>query len=197
LLQLRKQASKGYVYKDIFFYKFFFVTKFLILLRPLKKSKMEAVKPNLSDNSEDVIRGWFESFIESVSLDKFMMDNKIASKETDSFYRNIIFNKPEAHRQARKLSTIYFLENILKDYLNELSNFGRLPKKLALDFSEAKILVWAEILDDDEDTEDSLILSEARANSKYSGDGFYISSTIVEQGDKLPVPPHYKQINVH
>jgi len=71
------------------------------------------------------------------------------------------------------------------------------PQKLAFDFSDAKILVWAQIKTEDVSTEDALILSEAEANSKYSDNGFYISSTIVEECDNLPIPSHYHEVKIN
>lgn len=156
---------------------------------------MEMTKGNvIHDSSIEVIREWFESFISSITVDKLMMETQTAPQEKSDFYKAVIYNKPEAHSHARNTSSMFFLENILIDYLKELSSFGTIPQKLAFDFSDAKILVWAQVADDDDATEDALILSEARANSKYSDNGFYISSTIVEESDNLSVPSHYSTL---
>lgn len=143
------------------------------------------------------MRDWFESFISSLTVDQMMMATDTAPKETTDFYKMLVYNKPEIHSLARNTSSMYFLENILTDYLKELKSFGSKPISLAFDFSDAKILVWAQIKNDDEKTEDALILSEAKANAKYSENGFYISSTIVEEADNVQIPGHYKQVSLH
>lgn len=152
-------------------------------------------KGSITDDSNIEIRNWFESFISNITVDKLMMETETAPQETADFYKDIITNKPSVHSYARISSTVYFIEHILKDYLKELSKFNKKPQKLAFDFSDAKILVWAQVENDDEQTEDALILSEAKANDKYFENGFYISSTIVEEADNLPIPYHYSLIN--
>lgn len=69
-----------------------------------------------------------------------------------------------------------------------------MPLKLALGLSESKILVWSEIKDDDEETEDALLLIEAKINGKYRPFGFYVNSTIIEESDRISIPPHYQTI---
>ena len=60
--------------------------------------------------------------------------------------------------------------------------------------SDSKILVWAVVDDNDEKTEDALIIAEAKVNGKYYEKGFYLNSTIIEKSDNLSVPPHYQKI---
>jgi hypothetical protein len=149
-----------------------------------------------NDSSIEVIRDWFESFISDLTVDKLMMETQTAPKATSDFYRSLIFDKPEMHSQLRNASSMYFIEHILTDYMKELKSFDIKPQELAFDYSDAKILVWAQVADDDDKAEDAFILSEARANSKFSEHGFYISSTIVEQGDNLKVPSHYLRVDL-
>jgi hypothetical protein len=144
-------------------------------------------------DSTEFIKDWFDSFISNLSVDKLMIETDTATKEKSEFYKSLIYNRPEVHQMARNTSSLYFVERILKDYLKELNLFNAHPQKIAFELSDAKILVWAQIATDDEQTEDALILSEAKANSKYSENGFYISSTIVEECDMLSIPPHYSE----
>lgn len=126
-----------------------------------------------------------------------MMESDVISADTKQFYTDAISgNEYSMHNYARVNSTKYFIYKIVEDYIRELHAFKANPRKLAFDFSEAKILVWAEIADEDDDTEKALILSEAKSNSKYSENGFYVSTTIVEESDNFRVPPHYKEINI-
>ncbi|MFP4042533.1 MAG: hypothetical protein ACLFNL_06475 [Bacteroidales bacterium] len=96
-----------------------------------------------------------------------------------------------AYNQAK----MFFIEIMLLDYLDELRKKKAIPLRLAFDISKSKILVWAEINDDEEELEKRLILAEALVNSKYYPHGFSINSTIIEKSDNLPIPSHYKTIN--
>ncbi len=89
---------------------------------------------------------------------------------------------------------MYFISNIIRDYLQELKNHDSKPIKLAMGLSDSKILVWSVINDNDEQTEDTLLLAEAKVNGKYQSKGFYINSTILERSDSLETPPHYQSI---
>ncbi len=126
-----------------------------------------------------------------------MIETDTAPIETKEFYNNAMTgNVIGIVTGMRVESTKFFIAQIVNDYFKELHSYQAKPLKLAFDFSDAKILVWAEISTDDENTEDALILSEAKANEKYSSNGFFISSTIVESCDKLPIPTHYRQVNI-
>jgi hypothetical protein len=148
--------------------------------------------------SEKALTAWFEKTISGLDVDQMMIETNTASTETKKFYNMMTNgNADEINHMARNSSTIYFIGNLLEKYMNELVSFKSLPLDLAFDLSDAKILVWAKIKDDDDATEDALLLAEARANASFSEHGFFISSTIVEQSDNLSVPPHYKQITIN
>ena len=68
--------------------------------------------------------------------------------------------------------------------------------KIAFDLSRSKILVWAEVGDDDENTINQLILAEAKTNADCYNNDFKIATTVVEQGENVEVPPHYKSVNL-
>jgi hypothetical protein len=78
-----------------------------------------------------------------------------------------------------------------------LSSLKHNPKKLGLELSNSKVLVWAEIYDNDDETEKALILAQAKVNARYSKFGFAISSTIVEECDQLAVPNHYHNVAIN
>jgi len=163
---------------------------------------MQAINPtqdqSLSRPPIQSISDWFEQFISHVSVDKMMMETNTAPVFVDKFYTDIINKDFDATNTfLRVQSTGYFIAKIVNCYLKELHTHKLFPQKLAFDFSDAKILVWAQIPNESEKHEDALILAEAEANAKYADNGFYISSTIVEEGDKLPIPPHYKEIKIN
>jgi len=86
--------------------------------------------------------------------------------------------------------------NLVHSYFLELMERKGVPNRLALDISDSKILVWAEIENDDDSVECALILSAAKANANFSKYGVHISSTIVEKRDNLIIPKQYKEIEI-
>src|SRR5690606_7699731 len=97
----------------------------------------------------------------------------------------------------RDISSKIIIAKMLNDYFKNLYERNVIESiKIALELSQSKVLVWAQIPKDDEKTEDSLILSEAAVNAIYSSFGFNIYSTIVEDCDELSVPPHYKEVHI-
>jgi hypothetical protein len=100
------------------------------------------------------------------------------------------------HNYARKNSSAFFIKNLIDSYFIELITRKKTPNRLALELSNSKILVWAEIMNDDEDTENALILAAAKVNNDFSKYGFHLSSTIVEKDDLMDVPAHYKEVTI-
>jgi hypothetical protein len=106
----------------------------------------------------------------------------------------IMGNQDFMHKYARKTSSAFFIKNLVDSYFIELGERKARPNRVALELSNSKVLVWAEIENDDELTEDVLILSAAKVNYAFSTFGFHISTTIVEVDDNLNVPKHYKEV---
>lgn len=134
--------------------------------------------PIHDDERKDEVNRWFDEFTSILRADQLIFGDE----------------KSLVHK-TREASSIYFIKKIIKDYLFELKeHYKRLPLKLALGLSDSKILVWSEIKDDDEATEDALLLAEAKVNGEYYPYGFYLTSTIIEKSDNLDIPPHYHKI---
>ena len=127
-----------------------------------------------------------------------MLDTGVAPVKTEEFYNAAMHPDPYVMTKTiREQTTQYFIQNLVQYYFKELTSYKISPQKLAFDFSDAKILVWAQIADEDESSENALILSEAKANSKFSENGFFVTTTIVEESDKLNMPPHYHEVKIH
>lgn len=138
---------------------------------------------------------WFGDIIDHIKVDHFLISNNAATKETKNFYDDLIHGDgSNLIINMRRDSTRFFITKIVNDYINELKSSGKFPVKLAMGLSDSKLLVWSEINDNDEETENALLIAEAKVNGKYYGDGFYINSTIIETSDNLPIPPHYQTI---
>lgn len=156
----------------------------------------DSILPSGSTSSiNDRVKFWFENMIAHLKVDQVLLETNVASTEQKDFFDKLIFGEEaDIHALGRVQSSMYFIKSLIQDYVTELNQREAKPLKLALDLSEAKIFVWATINDNDDKTEDALILSEAKINAKYSEYGFHISSTVVELSDKIQIPPHYQTI---
>lgn len=156
-----------------------------------------AIPTRPNDGYRNVVSNWFDSLIESINLDKFMMEEGIAPVEKRRNYDDMIFgNMDIMSASVRVNSTKHFLAKLIVAYINNLKKFEARPIDLAFDLSDAKVLVWSKIHDNDESSENALILAEAETNAEFMDVGFYISTTVVEQSDGLNVPPHYQLLNL-
>lgn len=136
-----------------------------------------------------------DTVVDGIKIDHLMITENVAPPETKEFYEGL--QSGDAIRtlgSVRKMSSEVFIKSIVKDYITELGSFQRKPLKLALALSDSKLLVWSEIKDNDEKTEDALLLAEAKVNAKYHKSGFYLNSTVIEKSDNLKIPPHYLTI---
>lgn len=143
----------------------------------------------------DRVRGWFEGFMHHLRSDYEMLAANVAPPQKQAVY-NALANGDanDINMMSRAQSSMYFIQQLVVAYLDELQIRHSRPLKLSMDLSDAKILVWAEIKDDDEAAEDHLRLSEAKVNAQFSQYGFHLTSTIVEQGDQLSTPSHYQSV---
>lgn len=134
---------------------------------------------------------WFDEFVATLRSHQVQLETKTASKELRIFYNSLFTGNIDTILKANKLaSQEFFVKKIIVDYLERLNK--NLPEKLAFDFNDSEVLVWAEIGKDSEEMERELILMEAAVNARYYEYGFSMNSTIVESEDNLPVPNHYK-----
>ncbi|MDP2541614.1 hypothetical protein CSC81_09865 [Tenacibaculum discolor] len=143
------------------------------------------------------IEVWFDEMVANLRYDQTLFDNDIIGEEKKKIYSAMINGDSDfVHSYARRTSSTHFISNIIDSYFKELLKSKSKPKSLALELSNSKILVWAEIKEDDELMEDTLILAEAKINAEYSKYGFHISSTIVEDCDNFTIPARYKEITI-
>lgn len=152
-----------------------------------------------SENKTDsnASKEWFDNMVSSIRVDELMLEQDVLEAKRKQLYEAMISgNDTFLHNYARNNSTAFFIQNIIKSYLLTLAEYKAKPRRLGLDLSVSKVLVWAEIEDDDEVTEDALILASARVNNDFSEYGFHISSTIVEAEDDIDIPNHYKQVRI-
>jgi len=145
----------------------------------------------IEDNSMDE---FFDKTIHDIKTDKILLKNKSANQERIDFYNAVKESKKDLIEWAKigqNLLSQNDLREILVYYLGLLEEFRQEYLKLALILRGTKILVWAEIGEDDSNAEESLYIAEAKANAKFRLTNFRIDTTIVENCDKIDVPTHY------
>ena len=94
-------------------------------------------------------------------------------------------------KQTRALIDGTLVRDIIVSYFERLNKEKGHPVSLAFSITHSKVFFWAQINDDDEASENALLIAEAYANDKFYDIGLNISTTIIEDSDNLPVPAHY------
>lgn len=154
-------------------------------------------KSTKSDKQIEDTQLWFDEMISNIRYDQLLLETDLLEKQKKEVYDAMISgNQDFMHDYARKTSSAFFIKNLIDSYFIELISRKKTPNRLALELSNSKILVWAEIKNDDEETEDALILAAAKVNNTFSKYGFHLSSTIVEVDDLMDVPTHYKEVTI-
>lgn len=161
----------------------------------MKVAHNKQTSSNKSDLNDDELDHWFESFIDDIKTDHLLISSGVANEDKKNLYKAIMNNDSLVlAKTSRDLSTMVFIKSLVQEYIKELLELKNLPLKLALGLSDSKILVWAEIEDNNEEMEEALLIAEAKVNGKFYNDGFYINSTIIESCDNLNIPSHYQKI---
>ncbi len=144
---------------------------------------------------ETDLKKCFDDLVATIRKDELLIETGIASKETRRIYE-LLFSadQDELNKNIRTGNSFYFIKKLVYDYIEEVKKRGRNPEKLALQLSESRILVWAVINDNDEETEDALLLAEAKVNADYDEIGFHLSSTILEKSDNYPIPEQFSSV---
>ena len=141
------------------------------------------------------VKLWFNELVATIRKDELTLETGLASPEKEQMYKTFISgDNNKIFSTARASSSMYFIQSLVVEYINKLRSSDIHPLKLLLDVSDAKVLAWAEIKDDDFEMEKTLLLCEAKINAKYFQYGFNLSTTIVEKSDNLPVPEHYQDV---
>lgn len=139
---------------------------------------------------ESTVEAWFDNLIATLRTHQVQLETDTANFELKKFYETIFFgNADEVVHLGKQGAQQHFVSRIIVDYVKLIADAK--PVKLAFDFNDSEVLVWAEVGDGDIELEKKLLRSEAIINSKYHRFGFDMETTIVESGDSLLVPNHY------
>lgn len=141
-------------------------------------------------SKQSATEAWFDELIATLRAHQIQLETQTADRELKKFYETVFGGSMDELAHLGKVGAQkHFIPRIIVDYLNLLSK--NQPLKLAFDFSDSEVLVWAEIKDSDEEMERALLKAEAHINSKYHTYGFDMETTIVESSDSLAIPNHY------
>jgi hypothetical protein len=134
---------------------------------------------------------WFDNLIATLRQHELQLETGTAPDEMINAYKVLMGNNQDEICKLNKQSAqMHFVSRIIYDYLKQLDK--NVPIKLAFDFNDSEVLVWAEVGDDDDQLEKALMRAESKINAKFHPYGFDMETMIVETADKLPIPNHYK-----
>ena len=143
----------------------------------------------LAEGQDHDLKAWFNEMLSNLRFDKLLTKKNIFNLKAAGNLEALNFSE-------RQLSSACLIAEIVQAYFKELIKSDKKPNELGLKLYDSKILICAEVLQDDEEMEDLLILAEAKANAYSSKFGYSISSTIVEECDGLKMPNHYKKVRL-
>ena len=137
---------------------------------------------------------WLDDFIDQVSanllVDKMQLETGTASDEKEKIYSGIKAGDPtDLLSKMKSEAQQYFVTRIIIDYLNLIKE--NLPEKLAFDYDDNEVLIWAVVKDDDENIERALIRAEAKVSASYYEHGYCLNTMIMEASENYPIPNHY------
>lgn len=143
--------------------------------------------------TQQMLDVWFESLIEQLRADRTAISCGIAPKEKEEFYTKFVTRpSEEILNDNRKVVAMNFIGKALRVYNDKLAMYDNKPLKLAMHFADSKVYIFAIVDNDDEKTEDALLLTEAYVNSKFREYGIHFTTTILEKDDNYSIPNHYK-----
>jgi hypothetical protein len=140
---------------------------------------------------QDTTEIWFDELVATLRSHEIMLETQIADEDLKSFYSTLMGgNSFDIANLSRTQTQRHFIGSILWDYLKIIKDSK--PQKLAFDYNDSEVLVWAEIDENNDLLEKQLYLAEAQVNAKYHQYGFDMTSMIVEDCDNISIPNHYK-----
>ena len=143
-------------------------------------------------NSTQKIDEWFDDFVAQLRSHKIQIETGTISNEMASFYSSIVNgNADEVAQVSKSAIQKHFVSRIIFDYLNQIKSTPL--RKLAFNFNDSEVLVWAEIENNNSEVELNLLRTQAQINATFHNYGFDMETTIVEEEDGLDIPNHYQK----
>jgi hypothetical protein len=138
---------------------------------------------------------WFNNIVAQIREHQAQLKDKTLPKDIESVYNTfLVGNQNEIAFLSRKASQQHFISLIIAKYVSLIKEI--MPEQLAFSFNDSEILVWAELKDDDWNSEKALIMAAAAINSEYHRLGYDITTTFIEERDGLDIPQHYQPFKI-
>ncbi|NBC83751.1 MAG: hypothetical protein GVY19_10250 [Bacteroidetes bacterium] len=135
----------------------------------------------------------FDEIFKHLKNDQQSIRMGFADKETEDFYHGLLKNSSEVHSQIMQTSSMALIEKAIYAYGKILKEYEKnQPLKLGMHYATNKLLIFAIIRNDDEKSEDALLLTEAKVNNMFKDFGIHVSTTILEEEDNYTIPEQYK-----
>lgn len=153
--------------------------------------------PNPTIQKADALSEWFDKVSFDVHLEKTKHEAGAMPDKLKALYTELMngeINLLAEHSQ--QVANNYYRKKIALDYLDNLIKIDCNLNQLAINYNMNSVLIWSVIEDDDEQSEDCLIMLQAKLNAMYQDKGYRISTTIVEKSDPIPMPSHYREIKI-
>jgi hypothetical protein len=149
------------------------------------------IDANTDNQVQNTTEQWFDELVAALRTHKLLLETNTANEDTKRMYNVLMGGSAlDVAHFSRALSQRQIIGSMLLDYLKIIKDSK--PQKLAFDYNDSEVLVWAEIDKNNEQLEKQLYLAEAQVNAKYHQYGFDMTSMIVENCDNIFVPNHYK-----
>jgi len=137
-----------------------------------------------------------DTIMHHLDLDKTYFKIGIANEDQRKLYESFLpGNELQLLHGMRKQASAHLVFKALQGYFNQLSIRHAKPSDLFIHNNDSRIVIWAIIKDNDEATENALIMAEAHVNTDFSQYGLCLSSIINEESDKIAIAPHFKRVN--
>lgn len=159
-------------------------------------------KNDIVDNStatsvaDEKAHEFFSDMVTKLNVTEFLYNNKGLSDQEYRMWTAAINKNLEPMMLANRVATNVACANkAFEEFMLALRAEKDVKlRKLAVDISRSKLLVWAEVEDDDDSSMRSVLYADSVANLKMEDLGFSVSATVVEKSDCVPVPSHYVKV---
>lgn len=156
----------------------------------LESHKMSVQNTNIKQTT-DTVDSWFDDFIASLQGHQLQHQTNTLNEKDSEFY-NFMANASmeDLLRVNREHGHAFFVKKMIVNFIESLGDTDL--KSLAFDLDDNQVLVWATIQDNDEASENKLILSKSKTNAEFIKDRLSIDIMITEESDNFPIPSQYK-----
>jgi hypothetical protein len=147
--------------------------------------KKAATKKNASNIAE-----WFDERVNFLRQHQQEIELDVANGGTRRLFESMMKGDlEEISLHNIQMGQRHFISQMLTQYLILVSD---LPfRKLAFGANYSALLIWAEINDGDEATENALTRAGSKILGQYGDYGFEVLDMIVEASENLKIPTNY------